>query len=241
MRRRLTMEHHKENCLNPFDIRAIPLRVIVNGEPKSVTWGNLCMGCGNTEQTNFSDVFKSKRIKAGAININRKFSDEEIEDFEAFTDIRIKEHVKWNRRSRSIIIEKTSPEISLKTKIRSFGKFYKTVEGYYYGLKLDWDPKLCKKFLASRPTLTQLMMAIMGPKLEWIYSGLEARERNKRIGRIYYMKNSLGLYKSDPKAYLKTLKSETEARNRFMKLVVISAKRKKKKSKKLPMLPLIYA
>ncbi len=242
MRRRLTMENHKENCLNPFDIRVFSLR---GPGGQSIAFGNICMGCDNIERTDFTNRFKSKRVKAAAININRKFSNEDISEFEILTGIRTTntETTRWDRKNRHIIIKEISPEISLKKKIRGLGSFYKTVDMklglHIYGIDLDWDPKLCKRFLASKPTITQLMIAIMGPRLQWIYSGREARERNRFIGRIIYTKNRQGWSRRDPKAYLETLKSEIEERNRFMKLVILSSKRKTKK-KKIPMLPLIY-
>ena len=112
------------DCPNPHDIRAIPLRVIGdNGKPKPVTWGNLCMSCGNTEQTNFSDIFKPKRGFRSAINIKHKFSSEEISEFERLTDIGIR-NTKTDRKDRKtgrIIFIENSPEISLKSKLRGLG------------------------------------------------------------------------------------------------------------------------
>ncbi len=244
MRRRLTMDNHKVNCLNPFDIRRFSLRAIGG---QSIAFGNMCMGCGNTERTDFTNRFKSKRVKAAAININREFSNEEIADFETLTHIRITDlrTTRRNRKSRLIITKIKSPETSLKSKLRGLESFYKTVSmklrlyDNTNGENFGWDPKLCKRFLASKPTMTQLMIVIMGPRLEWIYSGLEPRERNRFIGYIRYTKDRLGWSRRDTDAYIEALKSEIEKRNEFMKLVILESKRRTRK-KKISMLPLIY-
>jgi hypothetical protein len=186
-------------------------------------------------------------VKKRRVNVNpdQRFSSEDIAFFEACTHIKIQDPrvTKKDRKSGLYVTREKSPEASLKSKITKLGSFYKQVSRRLrYPIEyLGWDPKLCKKFLASKPTLTQLMIAIMGPRLEWIYSGRISGQRNRFIGYVISAKNGVSWSRRDSNTYIELLKSETEKRNEFMKLVIKKSKqrqrRTKKNNKKTPVLP----
>jgi hypothetical protein len=43
----MTIENHKDNCPNPFDVRRFSLRGTTDeGKPGSIPYGKICIGCG---------------------------------------------------------------------------------------------------------------------------------------------------------------------------------------------------
>lgn len=234
-RKHLTMDNHKDDCVDPHVIRLYGKKY--RYEPYCLT----CTSCDAFQKTNFDPKFKSRIakmsreyipeenidriVKANEAWYGRKFTIEQILKRNRAEAI-INKCRRQEREQRKLLGESpiTPEEQGLKKRIRNLETFYEKASSQL-NTDLGWDRELLRRFLLCRPTIKELESLL---NIGWLRRPQllfhESRGERRLWTRARFLEALMYCCKNnnekEKENLAKALKADIQTRKEFMEMLL---------------------
>ena len=167
-------DKHKDDCTNPLAKRLYIRDYDDNGKQRFVSWGVTCTNCGVTlRQSYLHNLTKKQKERKEFLDKLSEYGEDLIGkrpyDQQIHLDLLRSKIRKLSKQSRRLLgggpISRR--ENGLRRRIKGFKLMYNNDCSHYKILenKIDWDEELVRKFLATRPTESELHSVIYSSPL----------------------------------------------------------------------------